>query len=146
MIVDVQIPADVADDIRNRLLDGKGSPRNEHCGILYGKRVEKMAGDQIKEVTFIIDGWQEIPNRSGDADDNFKIVGKDIAKALAKSGRTQAEVLGPVHTHPAGSTPDPSRNDLMDLPDECVGIVLHATTGRLTYYNADLGFIKKDEK
>lgn len=121
------------DDIRERL----GTDSNvERCGILIGTRRH----DHV-----LITGWAECPNSSDTPATDYDITEEDAFKAVTRKGFGMDDIIGAVHTHRTGEKADPSYLDVVNMPKDMVGIVLHVTTKRLTYFDNEHGFLRKDD-
>lgn len=146
-VTDVHMAEGLGDEMREKLRDGD-KPKHEQCGILFGDI--RITGDRsegkVTHVTYVVRGWLEVRNSSKKPTKTFKISGRDIMAALEGTDWTPDDIIGVVHTHPAGSAADPSMNDVLAIPENQVGIVLHSTTGSLTYYDMHNGFIQRERR
>lgn len=123
----------VRDSIREKL--GEDFPI-ERCGLLFGSRHDD--GWQV-------DDWAEVPNASDDPQNNYDVSTDDAKNVAEARGFKESDIIGSVHTHRRGESPDPSSLDVINMPKGMLGIVLHIKSGRLTFFDNEFGFICKED-
>lgn len=128
MIPNINVDPSVLADIRATFSGTEG--KAERCGILLGR---------IAESDYHVTGWAEVPNRSDDPNHLYKI---DTGTARAAAGKRR--IIGSVHTHNRGIVADPSDWDVIAMPPNMLGGVYHVTTGKITWFDHEFGYIRSE--
>lgn len=113
-----------------------GDESFERCAVLIGRRSDS---------TFYVMDVLEVPNTSDNTRLTFSMKAGDVRSAVTEAGYEQSDIIGCLHVHTRGAKADPSWDDVDELPPGTLGVIYHQTSGRVTFYTHEAGFIGKEE-
>jgi len=105
-------------------------PWHERVALLVGYRTG---------ASVVIKRSIPVPNEAGNPRNDFGVTTSGMKKAKAWALANGMEIVGVVHSHPAGSSHTPSGADHVGLPEGWIGAVYVYDTGEIKWYANEEG-------